>query len=483
MSESGPVPGGSSSFRDSIPTVDQKGKRVWMYPRRPPTGKQASPDAQNFYQLRTYVSWFLLLVLFTGSFIRINGNPLLMMNIVERKFSVFGVKFYTEDFYLFALAFITGMIMLVLFTAVFGRVFCGWVCPQTVLMEMVFRKIEYAIEGDAAQQRKLNDGPWTPNKITKKFSKNAIFFALSFVIANFLLAYIVGSERVLQIISAPPSQNAKGLVAMLLFTLVFYGIFSRFREQACTFICPYGRLQSVLLDENSIVVAYDHKRGENRARKTRSQTPLEREDLGLGDCVDCKLCIQVCPTGIDIRNGTQMECVNCCNCIDACNSVMKKVGFEPGLIRFASLNNIEKNQTFRFTPRIIGYCLILIVLLTALTVVFAGYDTLDTSFTRTKGQTFDERSDGSISNIYDLKISNKSNEQPTVTFAVELAGAQIHTRFLAPTIGPQEDFRQKVRIDIPANALDARITPLTLVVFENGEEIERIETKFNGPTQ
>ena len=257
-----------------------------------------------------------------GPFVRINGNPLLLINIVERKFVILGQIFWPQDMIMFAVAlliFITGIII---FTAAYGRLWCGWTCPQTVLMEMVFRKIEYLIEGDSHQQRALDKAPWTADKILKKAGKHAIFFGLSFLIGNTLLAYIIGTEQLFQIITDNPAKHVEGLTAMILFTLVFYAIFARFREQACTFICPYGRLQSTLLDENTIVVAYDYKRGEKRGPLHRGQSVEQRRAAGSGDCIACRQCVMVCPTGIDIRNGTQMECVHCTACIDACDDVM-----------------------------------------------------------------------------------------------------------------------------------------------------------------
>ena len=311
---------------------------------------------------RTWLSWLLLAVMFAGPFIRINGNPLLLINIVERKFVILGQIFWPQDMIMFAVAllvFITGIIV---FTAAYGRLWCGWTCPQTVLMEMVFRKIEYLIEGDSHQQRALDKAPWTAGKIAKKVGKHAIFFGLSFIIGNTLLAYIIGTEQLFQIVTDNPAKHLHGLTAMILFTLVFYAIFARFREQACTFICPYGRLQSTLLDENTIVVAYDYKRGEKRGPLHRGQSVEQRQAAGSGDCIACHQCVAVCPTGIDIRNGTQMECVHCTACIDACDAVMDKIGRPRGLIRYASLNGIERGERLKVTPRLVGYTVVLLAL-------------------------------------------------------------------------------------------------------------------------
>src|SRR5579859_810071 len=281
-----------ADFRDHISTADKDGRRQWLYPQQP---------RGRYYRARTALSWLLLGMMFGGPFVKIQGNPLLMINIVERKFSVFGVIFWPQDNLVFALGFLLFLMGIAVFTAAFGRLWCGWTCPQTIMMEMVFRKIEYLIEGSATQQKALRRSPWTSGKIARKAAKHSIFFGLSFIIGNTLLAYIIGLDALKGIITDDPRHHLSGLSFMAVFTLVFYAIFARFREQACTFICPYGRFQSTLLDENTIVVAYDYKRGEQRGRWRRDQTAEDRRTGGTGDCIDCFKCVTACPTGIDIR--------------------------------------------------------------------------------------------------------------------------------------------------------------------------------------
>ena len=245
------------SFRDSIGTIDESGERHWIYPKKP-KGK--------LYNFRTWVSIFLLTLLFSGPFIRIGGQPLLLLNILERKFVILGQVFWPQDFYIFVLIMLSIVLFVVLFTVVFGRIFCGWICPQTIFMEMVFRKIEYWIEGDFKQQKKLNESPWNAEKIRKKTLKTALFLAIAFIISNTFLAYIIGSEELIKIIIDSPSNHLGGLISICLFTGVFYFVFGWFREQVCIVACPYGRLQGVMLDRNSIVVAYDYIRGEMRGK-------------------------------------------------------------------------------------------------------------------------------------------------------------------------------------------------------------------------
>lgn len=252
--------------------------------------------------------------------IKVEGHSFMMLNIIDRKFIIFGQVFGTHDFFILALGVITIVVSIILFTAIFGRVFCGWACPQTVFLEMVFRKIEFFIEGDYVKQKNLNSAPWSGSKFFKKILKWGIFFALSVLIANTFLAWIIGIDELTHIITDPVSKHMGGFIAMMIFSGVFYFVFAYFREYACIYVCPYGRLQGVLLDKNSTVIAYDYVRGEPRGKIHKGE-----ERTG-GDCIDCKECMAVCPTAIDIRNGTQLECVNCTACIDACDNIMDKIG-------------------------------------------------------------------------------------------------------------------------------------------------------------
>jgi len=471
-----------SSFRDTIPTVDASGRRVWMYPRKPPTGPRAAKNAPNFFALRTYLSWFLLAVLVFGPFIKIAGHPLLMMNVLERKFSIFGIMFWPQDFPIFALAMITGFVMLVLFTAVYGRIFCGWICPQTVLMEMVFRKIEYWIEGDAREQEALNASPWDQAKITKKAVKHGLFILISFVIANLLLGYIIGGDALIELITSSPTRHAKGFFALLLFTALFYALFARFREQACTFVCPYGRFQSVLLDENSLVVAYDHKRGEERARLLKGETWEERLGIGKGDCVDCGLCVTVCPTGIDIRNGTQMECVNCCNCIDACNSVMEKIKRPAGLIRHASANNIEKGEKFRVTPRIKAYSILLGVLSTALLVLLVTRDSISMDLLRMRGSLYQNQPDGRVSNTFEANIFNKTGAELGGQLRLLFPeGELVYGQEGGLTLLPERENKSLVVVLLAPDAISGRETSMDIGLEVNGKIVDHVKTTFIAP--
>jgi cytochrome c oxidase accessory protein FixG len=460
-------------FRDHLATADQEGHRLWLYPRKP---------HGRFTRYRSWLSYLLIGVMFAGPFIRINGNPLLMINIVERKFSVLGVIFWPQDNLIFALGFLLFLTGIAVFTAAFGRLWCGWTCPQTVMMEMVFRKIEYFIEGDSHQQKALDAAPWTGRKLAKKTAKHLIFLGLSFLIGNTLLAYIIGSHELLRIITDPLGSHLVGLTFMILFTLIFYAIFARFREQACTFICPYGRLQSTLLDENSIVVAYDYKRGEQRGKLRRSEAVGDRTARGAGDCVDCHQCVAVCPTGIDIRNGTQMECVNCTACIDACDAIMDKVNRPRGLIRFASLNGIEKGERLRLTPRIIGYCTILGLLGVGLVALLLTRSDVDATLLRAQGGLFQQMPNGRISNLYTLKLTNKTQREiPVELRMTSPAGTLTVLGSKQLSVPGEQQFETSVLLEIAPETLTGRTTPVVVEVYSGEEKLGRIKTSFVGP--
>jgi len=461
------------NFRDHLTTTDKLGRRQWVYAKEP---------HGQWTQRRTWVSWLLIGIMFAGPFIKINGNPLLMMNIVERRFSILGQLFWPQDMIILAVAmliFITGIIV---FTTAFGRLWCGWTCPQTVMMEMVFRKLEYWIEGDPVQQRLLAAAPWTARKFAQKAFKLGIFFGLSFIIGNTLLAYIIGIDALIPIITDDPRQHVTGLTFMILFTLLFFAIFARFREQACTYICPYGRLQSAMLDENTMVVAYDHKRGEKRGKLQRNEQLVKRIARGHGDCIDCHQCVAVCPTGIDIRDGVQMECVHCTACIDACDTVMDKVGSPRGLIRYASLNSIEKGEAFRFTPRMKLYAVVLTGLIALfLTLVFTR-SAVEAMFLRAPGSLFMQTADGKIENLYTLKLVNKTMRELPVTLKLEGGAGQLEIMGEKNLVVPAGKLIEtSVLIQLEPAAISGATTKLQVGVYSNGKLMQMVKTVFVGP--
>jgi cytochrome c oxidase accessory protein FixG len=460
-------------FRDHLATADKQGHRRWVYAKKP---------GGPWFRRRAALSVLLIAIMFAGPWIRIQGNPLLLIDILNRRFSILGQIFWPQDTVIFAVAmlvFITGIIV---FTTAFGRLWCGWTCPQTVMMEMVFRRIEYLIEGDAAEQRALDSAPWDARKVFKKSLKHVVFFALSFIIGNTLLAYLIGSERLLAIQFDDPRQHVVGLVFMTLFTLLFYAIFARFREQACTFICPYGRLQSTMLDENSMIVAYDYKRGETRGPWKRGQGIEARQTEGRGDCVSCRQCVTVCPTGIDIRNGVQMECVNCTACIDACDSVMDKIGRPRGLIRYASLNSIQTGQPFRITSRMKLYLGVLTALISLfLFLVFTRSD-VETAMLRAPGSLFQRTAEGKIENLYTLKIVNKTMRDIPVQLKLENSPGTLRVMGGGDLVVPAAQLGQtSVLIELDSAVLRGPNTKLKVGIYSKGRLLETINTSFVGP--
>ena len=450
-----------ADFRDHLSTADQEGHRMWVYPRKP---------AGRFHRARAWLSALLLLVMFGGPFVRINGEPLLMMNVVDRQFVILAIGL---------LVFLTGIAV---FTAAFGRLWCGWLCPQTVLMEMVFRKIEYFIEGDASEQRALDRAPWTAAKTLRKLAKHGAFLALSFLVGNTLLAYIIGTDALYRIVTDNPANHLAGLTFMILFTLLFYGIFARFREQACTFICPYGRFQSTLLDENSIVVAYDFKRGEQRGILRRQQSAEARHAAGRGDCIDCHQCVSVCPTGIDIRNGTQMECVHCTACIDACDHVMDKIAKPRGLIRYASLDGIQRGEKrLKITPRLVGYSVLLVALIGLECFLLFNRTAVDTTLLRAPGSLYQQMPEGKIGNLYTVKLINKTGREIAVELRLENAEGNLRILGRELRVPPRELTQSSVLIEIDRTRLKPGNTPLVVGVYQGSERLQTIKTGFIGP--
>ncbi len=456
----------NESFRDHLSTVTQEGKRVWIYPKK---------QKGRFYTARTIVSFFLLAFLFITPWIKTDGHPFMLFNVLERKFIILGIAFGPQDFYIFALGFVTLVVFVVLFTAVFGRVFCGWACPQTVFMEMVFRKIEYFIEGDAAQQRALDKAPYDSSKFFKKFSKHLIFFIISFLIGNTFIAYIIGIDETLSIISRPPVDNLTGFIAVTIFSLIFYFVFSKFREQACTIVCPYGRLQGVLLDPNTVVVAYDNVRGEPRGK-------LEKDNPNnYGDCIDCHLCVAVCPTGIDIRNGTQLECVNCTSCIDACDSIMDKVEKARGLIRYASMKGIKDKIKFKVTPRIILYSVLLVILLSIFTTLLLSREDVKVNVLRSPGKIYQEMPDGKVSNLYHVKLVNNTFKDIPVEVKINNPDAEfklIGKEISLLSLNVQE---AEFMILFDKDKIKTTVMQLNIQIYANGKIVNDIKTTFIGP--
>jgi cytochrome c oxidase accessory protein FixG len=462
------------NFRDSIGTIKEDGKRAWVFPKKP-SGK--------LYEYRKYVSYVLLTFLIASPFIKINGNQFLMFNVLERRFNIFGFPFYPQDFHLFVISMIIGVVFIALFTVAFGRIFCGWMCPQTIFLEMVFRRIEYWIDGDRGAQIRLDRQEWDAEKIRKRALKWIIFFIISFIIANIFLAYLIGSDRLIQYVTDGPSQHLSIMVSLLIFTAVFYFIFAWFREQVCIIACPYGRMQSVLLDNKSIVVAYDYKRGEAENGRKKWRKNEDREELGHGDCIDCFQCVNVCPTGIDIRNGTQLECVNCTACIDECDSIMEKVDLPKGLIRYASEDEITEKKKFKFTPRLKGYSAVLVILTGVLVGMMFLRNDLEANILRLPGQLYEHKEGNIISNVFTYKLLNKTTKSvDNVHFELISPKGEIKlVRNENFDVQPEALAEGTLFIEINASVLSGDKNDLKIGVYSNDKLIETTTARFLAP--
>ena len=350
------------------------------------------------------------------------------------------------------------------------------------MSRMVFRRIEFWIEGDRGAQIRLSKQDWNAEKIRKKITKWFVFYVVSFLIANVFLAYLVGCDEVLKLVTEGPLYNTKTLIALIIFTYVFYFIYISFREQVCIIACPYGRLQGALLDNKSIIVAYDYVRGEKEIGRAKFNKQEDRASSGKGDCIDCKLCIHVCPTGIDIRNGTQLECINCTACIDECDTIMESVGLPKGLIRYASEDEIVNKEKFVFTARMKGYASVLLIL----TGVFIGMlflrNDVEATILHLPGQLFQHHGDN-ISDIYTFKVVNKTEHDFNNVYfklvspkgTIKLVGKDSFK------VKKQELTEGTLFIEINEALLEGDKTKLVIEVYNDKELIDTETTNFIGP--
>lgn len=456
-------------FRDQVSTLTDDGlARKWIYPRI---------IKGKLYKYRSAVSYFFLLLLFSAPFIKLNGEQLILLNVLERKFVFFGIIFWPQDFYLFVLALLIFIVFIVLFTVIFGRVFCGWACPQTIFLEMVFRKIENWIEGDYNQQKKIDAAPLSFNKFFKKTLKHVLFFGVSFLISNIFLAYLIGSDKLISIITEPINDHLSGFISIWAFSLIFYLVFSRLRELVCTVVCPYGRLQGVLLDNQSIIVAYDYERGEPRNKINKAE-----QNQG-GDCIDCKLCVQVCPTGIDIRNGTQLECVNCTACIDACDMVMEKIDRPLRLIGFKSETEIKNKTLFTISKKIYGYSAVLLTLMVILSFLLIKRTDVQTTILRASGTLYQLRDkDQSVSNLFTAEMVNKTNKALEFEIVPDNELVQIQYIQKPNSIAYGGSAKVTFFAILPQKTIKQYKTKITFKLLSKNKIVDRFETTFIAPS-
>lgn len=451
-----------TTFRDRPTTFGKDGKRVWLYPKMP-KGK--------LFNIRRILAWALLAFFFIAPYIKLNGEPLIFLNFADRKFVLFGGTFYPQDFHLLVLSIIALVVFIVLFTVIYGRVFCGWICPQTVFMEFLYRPIEYLIDGNPEQQRKLKEMKMNAVKFGKRTLKHGIFLIISLATILTFVIYIVGAQNIGKLITGWPTQNFGILLTVLAFTGAHYFVFAWFREQVCTVVCPYGRLQGVMLDVNTIQVAYDYKRGEPRGRGTGGKN---------GDCSNCRKCVTVCPTGIDIRNGTQLECINCTACIDACNEVMMIMNRPKGLIRFASEKSISEGNQIRFNARVIAYSSVLFVLLAVIGYLVTVRGSVETTIIRAQGTLFQEYGPDHYSNLYNLEMVNKTSSPIKLT--VKLLSPEGEIMIMGDSLKAEKgEVIQRNMLIVLRKETVKPSNHLEIGIFDGNKLIDKISSTFVGP--
>jgi cytochrome c oxidase accessory protein FixG len=448
-----------------LSTLNRDGSRRWIRPKL---------SKGKHYRRRLFTAWGLIAIFTLIPILKLGGKPLMLFDIPRREFIFFGATFLPTDTFLLMLLLFSIFIGIFLITAVLGRVWCGWACPQTVYMEYLYRPLEKLIEGGRNRQIELDrSGP-----DGRRLVKYMVFFAVSAFLANTFLAYFVGWDRLLGWMTSPPTRHPVAFAVMLGTTLLMFFDFAWFREQTCIVACPYGRLQSVLLDRHSLIVGYDKNRGEPRA-KWRT-----KEERTAGDCIDCHLCVSTCPTGIDIREGLQMECIACTQCIDACDEVMDRVGLDRGLIRYTSQAELESGKRAFFRPRVFVYSAILLVMFGAFGFSLAGKQTADVTLLRGLGSPFTVLQSGEVSNQIRIKIANRTSQKRS--YLIELDGVEGMT-LIAPenplTVGPGETEMTAAFITAPPSVFAGGEAGITLKIGDGVDFTTELRYRILGPSK
>ncbi|NND71616.1 MAG: cytochrome c oxidase accessory protein CcoG [Rhodothermales bacterium] len=412
------------SPEEVLSTMSRDGKRKWLYP---------VPSKGSFHTQRLLLGWSLIVLFVALPIIHIGGKPAVLLDIAQREFSFFGVTFYPTDSFVLLLFMVGVLLTVILATALLGRVWCGWGCPQTVYLEFVYRPIERWIEGPEHVRARRNAGPWTFDKVWRKTLRFGVYLAISLALAHIFLAYFVGWKDLGSWLTRSPFEHWGSFLVMSGTTGLILFDFGYFREQMCMIACPYARMQSVLVDKDSMILSYDPNRGEPRAK--RSKKIIRQEEEGFlpakGDCIDCFACVRTCPTGIDIRDGLQMECVACTQCIDACDSIMDKIEKPRGLIRYTSENALSGIKTRRFRPRTLIYMVLLLAVWISFGMTLTSRDAYDINIGRVVGSTYDVLPDGQVANRLRFRVRNQTGAPTSFTVSmvdppsatVQIAGA------------------------------------------------------------
>ena len=456
------MPEPSIYFRDRIATSDDEGHRKWVFARLP-KGRHTTR--------RHWVALVLILLFVVTPFIKVAGEPFILLDVINRHFILFGRVFWPQDTYLLGIAMLTFVVFVVLFTVVYGRLWCGWACPQTIFLEIIFRRIESWIEGGAAKQQVAHQKPKTSGWYLRRLLKIIVFASVILVAVNVFLSYFISADSMISAWRTGFTDYHRTMIAMIVMTAAGTFVYAWFREQACAILCPYGRLQGTL-------IAYDTERGDARGPRAKGADP---KALGLGDCVDCGICVQVCPTGIDIRNGTQLECINCTACIDACDAIMTRLGKPVGLIRYASEKGISKGTKQHFTGRMAFYTTVLTGLLIFLSVLIIKRTEVETTILRTPGILFQRNEDGTFSNLYNYKIVNKTRKDINLSFKLLQPKGELRLIGNQPSVMNGASAEGVFFILIDSSMVVTHEMKIEIGLFDDGHQVELLESSFIGP--
>lgn len=433
-----------------------------------------------FQRLRLFTGWPLLAAYFLLPWLEWGGRPAVLFDLPERKFHIFFMTFWPQDFPLLAWLLIIAAFSLFTVTVFLGRVWCGYTCPQTVWTS-IFMWVEQRVEGSRNQRLKLDRSPWSPQKLLKKLAKHGMWLGVAFFTGLTFVGYFYPIRDLVYDLATLQASHW-GAAWTAFFTLATYINAGWLREQVCIYMCPYARFQSVMFDQDTLIVAYDAQRGEPRGARRRDADAAAE---GLGDCISCQLCVQVCPTGIDIRDGLQYQCIGCALCIDACNSVMDKMGYQPGLIRYASEHELEGGKTHWLRPRLFGYVIALLVMITAFSWRIYSRVPLELTVIRERTQLYTQNAAGEIENVYTLQIVNMDDEMHSYALSLEgLPGARIEGP-VEVVLNAGEVRSLPLRVAAPPDRFDRPSTAFEfLIETDDGSELsERAESRFLVPMQ
>ncbi len=470
-----------------LPALNRDGTRRWIRPRLAPG---------RFLNRRRVVAYALIVLFAALPFLRIGGRPAMLIDITSAELSLFGMVFRPSDGFLLMLLGLTVVTTVLLVTALFGRVWCGWGCPQTVYLEHIFRPIERWIEGSVGQQKAMDKKGWPTGR---RIIGWGIFLMLSFVVANIFLAYFVGTDRLFKWVTSSPAEHPGGFATVMIVTGLMFADFAYFREQVCIIACPYGRLQSTLLDTQSLIVAYDAGRGEPRTNLKRklpmlAETPAvqnvahDAKALPLtggvkpGSCIDCNACVAVCPTGIDIRQGLQLECVGCAQCIDVCDSVMDKVQQPRGLIRYTSQDQLAGKTKKILRVRTVVYPVLLVTAFILLVMRADSRSGTDVWVLRVNGPAFVDLGNGVIASSVRIKLENKGDAIRNYTFELKSApDAKLRMPIPNWKVKPRSSVEVPLFVDVPVASFVHGQRTVVLKVSEDGKVISTIDLSLPGP--